>query len=300
MRELVIDGRRIADDAPCYVCAEIGGNHGGSEAVAAMLIREAAEAGADAVKFQRRHNQTLYTSALLAKPYGGEHSYGDTYGQHRAALELPLTTLARLQKVAAQEDVTWFATAFDERSMADLMDLHVPAIKIHSGGLTDERLIRCAAATGVPVLLSTGGGTLEDIQRAVDWLAGAPHAILHCTASYPLQACEANLRAIGTLRAQFPTTVIGWSSHYPGLSLSLVAYAFGARILEHHVTLSRAAKGTDHGFSLEPKGLRTLVEDLGTVQQALGTGQKVVYPSERAPLAKMTRTQTTEGWRIAG
>ena len=300
MRELVIDQRRIADDTPAYVIAEIGNNHGGDEGTARQLVDVAADAGVDAVKFQRRHVPTLYTAQALAKPYGGDHSYGDTYGAHRQALELPLGALARLQKQAAEHSVTWFATAFDERSMADLMDLHVPCVKIHSGGLTDERLIRCAASTGVPVILSTGGGTLADIKQAVKWLEGTPHAILHCTASYPLKAEDANLHAILTLRASFPETVIGWSSHYPGLSLSLIAYAFGARILEHHITLNRASKGTDHGFSLEPKGLRTLVEDLDTVRKAFGTGEKVVLPSEVAPIAKMRRTLTDEGWRIAG
>jgi N-acetylneuraminate synthase/sialic acid synthase len=115
-----------------------------------------------------------------------------------------------------------------------------------------------------------------------------------------LLPAEANLRMIWTLRRRYPDTVIGFSSHAPGIALSLIAYAFGARIIEHHVTLNRASRGTDHGFSLEPKALQTLVEDLEKVRVALGDGRKRFYPSERMPLAKMRRHQTAEGWKIDG
>ena len=161
-------------------------------------------------------------------------------------------------------------------------------------------LLRHVAGLDVPVLLSTGGGTIEDIDRAVDALQGCSHAILHCTASYPLTPVEANLRVILMLRTRYPDTVIGFSSHSPGIAFSLIAYAFGARIIEHHFTLSRAGKGTDHGFSLEPKGLQTLIEDLGKLRLALGDGVKRFYPSEVKPIAKMRRVETSEGWRITG
>ena len=141
---------------------------------------------------------------------------------------------------------------------------------------------------------------MDEIDRAVETLGSCPHAILHCTASYPLVPHEANLRVIGVLRQRYPETVIGFSSHSPGLMLSLVAYAFGARIIEHHVTLNRASKGTDHGFSLEPKGLQTLVEDLEKARVAIGDGVKRFYQSERAPIAKMRRVLTEEGLRIVG
>lgn len=299
-REFTLDGRVISDDSPCYVIAEIGGNHGGSVATARDMIRAAAHAGASAVKFQKRDNATLYSEALLQAPYENEQSFGPTYGAHRTALEFGHDELVQCQKMATAHRVTCFATAFDEASVDVLMALGMPALKIASGGLTDHALLRYAAQFDQPILLSTGGGTLADIRKAVDSLGDCPHAILHCTASYPLKPDEANLRVIGTLRQEFPHTVIGWSSHHPGIGLSLVAYAFGARILEHHVTLSRASKGTDHGFSLEPKGLQTLVDDLGKVRQAIGDGIKVFYDSERKPIAKMRRTRTTEGLRIVG
>lgn len=286
---MTIAGRVIDDASPCYVIAEIGGNHGGSLETAHQLVLTAQRAGADIVKFQKRHNPTLYTAALLGQPYDHEHSFGATYGAHREMLELS----ARQMQAAAGE-MPWFATAFDERS-ADELAPYVPAFKIHSGGLTDLPLLRHVAAVGKPVILSTGGGTLEDIDRAVETLGPCPHAILHCTASYPLPSAEANLRCVLTLRERYPDTVIGFSSHSPGITFSLVAYALGARILEHHVTLNRASKGTDHAFSLEPKGLQTLVDDLEKVRQAMGDGVKRVYASERKPLAKMTRRDVGRG-----
>ncbi len=296
MRELTIAGRRIADDEPCYVIAELGGNHGGSMAVAEQMCNAAKRSGADIVKFQKRDNANLYTQALLDKSYENENSFGATYGAHRDAIELPTSAM----DFAALCDGPWFATAFDERSADSLYAAHVPAFKVHSGGLTDGPLLRHLGTFGLPVLVSTGGGTLDDIDRAVEWLGDCPHALLHCTASYPLKPEEANLRCILAMRERYPTTVVGFSSHSPGIAASLIAYAFGARIVEHHFTLNRASKGTDHPFSLEPKGLQTLVEDLETVRKALGDGIKKFYPSEVAPISKMRRVNTPEGYKIAG
>ena len=300
MRSLTIAGRVIDDDAPAYVIAELGNNHGGDVRVASQMIRIAAAAGADACKLQKRDNERLYTTALRDAPYANEHSYGPTYGAHRAALELGGDAYRALQIEAARQPVTLFATAFDEASAAFIAEIGMPAIKIHSGGLTDARLLKFVATYQRPVIVSTGGGTLDDIDRAHDLLGDCPHAFLHCTASYPLLPEQANLRVISTLRARYPDTVIGFSSHAPGIALSLVAYAFGARILEHHVTLNRAGKGTDHGFSLEPKGLSTLVDDLAKARAAMGDGVKRFLEVERAPIAKMRRRETEEGWKIGG
>ncbi len=300
MRELLLDGRLINDDSPCYVIAELGGNHGGSVETACQMIQAAADAGADAIKLQKRDNETLYSRALLDAPYDNENSYGPTYGAHRAVLEFTAENYAACRAAAKKHQISWFATAFDEASVDFLLLAGSPALKIASGGLTDHALLRYAASFGRPILLSTGGGTLGDIHRAVDSLGDCPHALLHCTASYPLVPREANLRVIGKLRQDFPNTVIGFSSHHPGIALSLVAYAFGARILEHHFTLNRASKGTDHGFSLEPKGLQTLVEDLEKARIAIGDGVKVFYESEKKPIAKMRRVRTADGWRIVG
>lgn len=299
--EITIAGRRIADDEPCYVIAELGHNHGGSVDVAEHMIRVATRCGASATKLQKRHNATLYTKAMLAQPYEHEHSFGPTYGKHRAALELDAFGYLRCFAAACDAGVACFATAFDEHSADFLLALGVPAIKVHSGGLTDRSLLRHVSSCGVPILLSTGGGTATDIDQAVQLVTAKTDrlAILHCTAAYPvLDFSQLNLRCIVTLKQRYPDLVIGWSGHDSGIAMALIAYACGARIIEKHFTLNRAAKGTDHGFSLEPVGLTKLCRDLARAHVALGDGVKTIYETERSPLSKMRRWYINGRWQI--
>lgn len=293
MRELTIDTRRIADDEPCYVIAELGHNHGGKVATAAHMIKVAAACGASAVKLQKRDCANLYTRALLEQPYENENSFGRTYGEHRAALEFGLQQYISCRAIAGAHDVAFFATAFDEASADFLMGVDVPAFKIASGDLTNIPLIKHVASLGKPVIISTGGGDWSDVDRAVEALSAvtADYALLHCTAAYPVQEfSELNLLAIVEMRQRYPGTVIGWSGHDNGIAMSLVAYALGARIIEKHFTLNRASKGTDHAFSLEPAGLRKLVRDLDRARLAFGDGRKRAFPSEVGPLAKMAKS----------
>jgi sialic acid synthase len=291
MRELIIDGTRIADDEPAYVIAELGHNHGGSLDTAKEMIRMAASCGVSAVKLQKRDNANLYTQKLLDEPYENENSFGKTYGEHRAALEFGREEYQACQSVAQARNVTLFATAFDERSADFLMEIGVPAIKVASGDLTNTPLLKHLASFGVPIVLSTGGGLPSDIDRALSCLSTAQVAVLHCTASYPVRDfSELNLRCILTLRNRYPDLVIGWSGHDTGIAMALVAYTFGARLIEKHVTLNRTAKGTDHAFSLEPAGLRRLVRDLERARVAVGDGVKTRYLSEDGPLRKMAKS----------
>jgi sialic acid synthase len=303
MRQLQIGNRRISDSDPCYVIAEIGGNHGGSVLTACDMIRIAAACGADAVKFQCRDNDTLYSDLLLNQAYENENSYGKTYGEHRKALELSDDALATCCFTAEQSKVTCFATAFDERSVERILMLGMPAIKIASGGLTDLALLRTVAEARVPVVLSTGGGTFREIDTAVNTITAVHSqlAVLHCTACYPVRDfAELNLACIQTLRERFPELVIGWSGHDSGIAMSLMAYTLGARIIEKHFTTNRANKGTDHAFSLEPSGLSKLCRDLQRAHVAYGDGVKRYLPSEVGPLSKMRRRETPEGLRITG
>lgn len=291
-RELTIAGTRIADDAPCYVIGEIGHNHGGSLERAYDIIEAMAEAGVSAVKLQRRTNRAIYTRALLQRPYEHEHSYGATYGAHREALELSLADTDAAFGFARTFEIGAFATAFDEHAADELMAIGTPAIKIASGDLTNTPFLRHVAQLCVPLILSTGGGTLDDITRAVDTITAYTHqlAILHCTAAYPVHDhAELNLRVIPALRTRFPDYVIGWSGHDTGIAMPVLAYSLGARIIEKHVTLNRTWKGTDQAFSLEPGGVRRMVRDLERARVALGDGIKRVYPSEIKPLEKMRK-----------
>lgn len=303
MRRLTLAGKIISDNNPCYVVAEIGQNHNGSVDNATALIRSAAKAGADAVKLQKRHNATLYTGEMLSKPYVHEHSFGATYGAHRAALEFDQDEYLACQAQAAQSHVHLLATAFDEKSVEFLMSLNVPAIKIASAGVTDSALLAYASACRVPLILSTGGGTLKDIDRAVNTVTSfhSELAILHCTATYPVRnPVELNLRCIQSLRDAYPDFVIGWSGHDSGFEMSLIAYALGARIIEKHFTLDRSMRGADHLFSLEPHELEQLCTELRRGHEALGNGVKAYYPSELPAIAKMRRRTTSTGLKITG
>src|SRR6266571_8208293 len=288
-RQLTVDGVRIADDAPCYVIAEIGHNHQGDVEKAKQLIHSAHEWGASAVKLQKRSNRTLYTRAFYEQPYDNESSFGATYGEHREALELDADEYRELQSYARELGITFFATAWDFESADFLAELDVPAYKIASGDLKNTPLQRYIAQLGKPMFLSTGGGTLEDIERAVDAILPINDqlCVLQCTAAYPAASEELNLHVITKLRERFPGLVIGLSDHQNGIAMALVAYMLGARVIEKHFTLNHAAKGTDHAFSLMPEGMRKLVRDLRRVPGALGDGVKRPLEIEEAPIRKM-------------
>jgi sialic acid synthase len=288
-RELTIGSTRVHDDGDCYVIAEIGHNHQGSVERAKDLFRAAKECGVDAVKLQKRSNRTLYTKAMYESPYDNENSFGLTYGAHREALEFGWDEYVELKRYAAEIGVTFFATAFDVESADFLAKLEMPAYKIASGDLNNLPLLTHVARIGKPVIVSTGGGSIDDVQRLYDEVKpiNAQLCLLQCTASYPAEPEDMNLRVIGTFRDRYPDLVIGLSDHQNGIAMADVAYILGARVIEKHFTLNRAWKGTDHAYSLEPVGMRKLVRDLRRVRAALGTGQKQPLPVEKKPLFKM-------------
>ncbi|HEU5256632.1 MAG TPA: N-acetylneuraminate synthase family protein [Vicinamibacterales bacterium] len=287
-----IGRHEIGDESRCYVIAEIGHNHQGNLDKARELFREAKLAGAHAVKLQKRDNRGLYTRAAYNKPYDNENSFGSTYGEHREFLEFGLQEYRQLQTFAAELGVDFFSTAFDLASADFLRDLDVPAYKIASGDLKSTPLLRHVASFGKPVVISTGGAVIDDVQRAYDTIMpiNPQLAILQCTAGYPAAFEELDLRVISTFRERFPGAVIGFSSHDNGIAMPVAAYMLGARIVEKHFTLNRASKGTDHAFSLEPVGLRKMVRDLERTHKALGNGFKKIYDSEKAPITKMGKS----------
>jgi N-acetylneuraminate synthase/sialic acid synthase len=289
VRELVIDGKRISDDAACFVIAEIGHNHQGSVERARELFVAARDCGVDAVKLQKRDNRSLFTRAQYDAPYDNENSLGPTYGAHREALELDGAAYAELQVLARELGLVFFATAFDVPSADLLASLEMPAYKIASGDLRNTPLLRRVASIGKPMIVSTGGATIEDVDRAVETVLPLnPNVcLLQCTAAYPAAVEELNLQVITTLRERYPELVVGLSDHQDGIAMSVAAYMLGARVIEKHFTLSHTLKGTDHAFSLMPEGMRKLVRDLKRIPAALGDGVKLPLPSEEGPLRKM-------------
>jgi len=287
-----IGAHEIGDHAPCYVIAEIGHNHQGSLDKARELFREARLAGAHAVKLQKRDNRGLYTRAAFNKPYDNENSFGATYGEHREFLEFGMKEYRELQRYAAELGVDFFATAFDMASADFIGELDMPAFKIASGDVKSTPLLKHVASFGKPIVISTGGALLDDVQRAYDTIMAInPQlGILQCTAGYPASFEELDLRVVTQYRERFPGAVIGYSGHDNGIAMPVAAYVLGARIVEKHFTLNRAMKGTDHAFSLEPVGLRKMVRDLERTHKALGDGQKKIYETEKAPIIKMGKS----------
>jgi len=288
-RQLVIGDRVISDETEAYVIAEIGHNHQGSLKTAKEMFQAAADCGVAAVKLQKRDNKTLYTKAMYDKSYDHENSFGTTYGEHREALEFDKTEYTELQNEAARLKVTFFATAFDFKSADFLAELNPPAYKIASGDLKTLPLLKHVAKIGKPMIVSTGGGNMDDVQRAYDTIMpiNPRLCLLQCTCGYPAEFAELDLRVISTFREKFPDVVIGFSGHDNGIAMSVAAYVLGARVMEKHFTLNRAMKGTDHVFSLEPVGMKKMVRDLQRTRLALGDGRKKVYASEASPVLKM-------------
>ena len=289
MRKIIIDGKTIQDFSQAYVIAEIGHNHQGDLETAKKMFRVAKECGADAVKLQKRDNRALYTKAAHDKPYDNRNSYGTTYGEHREALEFEETEYRELFEYARDIGITMFSTAFDFASADFLAKFNTPAFKIASGDLKNIPLLTHIAGFQKPMVLSTGGATMEDVNRAYDAIMPLNEqlAILQCTASYPADFNELNLGVITTFRDRFPNTIIGLSSHDNGIAMAVAAYMLGARIVEKHFTLNHTLKGTDHAFSLEPIGLRKMVRDLNRCHGAMGDGIKRIYDSEVTPIMKM-------------
>ncbi len=289
---ITIAGRVIDDASDCYVIAEIGHNHQGNLETAKAMFSAAKEAGADAVKLQKRDNRRLFTKAAFDRPYHSENAYGPTYGLHREALEFGREEYLELVDHARRIGVCFFATAFDEPSAEFLAELDMPAYKIASGDLRNTVLLAHVARIGKPMIVSTGGAHFDDVRRACDTILplNPQLCVLQCTAAYPVEWHEIDLAVITTFRNEFPEVVAGLSAHDSGIAIAIAAYVLGARVIEKHFTLNRAMRGTDHAFSLEPVGLKKMVRDLQRTRIALGDGVKKVYASELLPLVKMSKS----------
>ena len=289
MGKFKIGDNEINNESCSYVIAEIGHNHQGNLETCMKMFRVARKCGAQAVKLQKRDNRALYTKMLYDQPYDNRNSYGKIYGEHREFLEFGKDEYLELKCYAKELHLDFICTPFDFPSVDFLAEIDLSAYKIASGDLKNIPLQKKVAGLGKPMFLSTGGGSIDDVQRAYDTIMpiNSQLCIMQCTASYPCEPEQMNLRVIETFSERFTDVVIGLSDHQNGISMSLVAYTLGARVFEKHFTLNHTWRGTDHSFSLEPSGLKKMVRDLHNAQKAIGDGVKKPTSSETAPLYKM-------------
>jgi N-acetylneuraminate synthase len=283
-----IGSNNVGPGQPVYVIAEIGLNHNGDVELAKQLIDVAAESGAQAVKFQKRTPEISTPEHMKNTPR--ETPWGTmTYLEYRYRVEFNREQYVEIGDYATLRGLDWFASPWDEEAVDFLEDLNVVAHKVASASVTDIGLLNALAATGKPIILSTGMSTMRQIDTAIETLGTDNLIVLHATSTYPLPPEEANLRMITTLKHRYPELPIGYSGHERGLQISLAAVALGADAVERHITLDRTMWGSDHAASLEPAGLEHLVRDIRIISEGLGDGVKRVFPGEEAPMAKLRR-----------
>jgi N-acetylneuraminate synthase len=286
MNPVQIGERRVGVGEPTFVVAEIGINHNGSLDLAKALIDAAVMAGCDAVKFQKRTVDIVYSSAELARPR--ENPFGPTNGDLKRGLEFGADQYAQIDRHCKSKGIMWFASCWDELSVDFLEQFSPPCYKIASASLTDDNLLRHHRKTGQPLIASTGMSTSEQIDHAVELLGRKDLILLHATSTYPSKLEELNLRVIPRLLERYGIP-IGYSGHEVGLYTTLAAVVLGACLVERHITLDRASWGSDQAASVEPQGFARLVKDIRAVEAGLGDGVKRVYESEIPILQKLRR-----------
>lgn len=284
------NNRVIGQGQPCFIIAEIGINHNGSLESALKLIDEAAKAGCDAVKFQKRTPEVSTPrdqwEVMRDTPWGRM-----SYLEYRYKVEFGKEEYAAIDERAKEKGIIWFASCWDEESV-DFLEQFDPAIyKAASAALTDLPLLKKKISTGKPLIISTGMSTMEEIETAVEHIGTNSLLIAHSTSSYPAPTQELNLRMISTLQQRFPEVPIGYSGHETGLATTSAAVAIGATFIERHFTLDRALWGSDQAASVEPVGMARLVKDIRDIEAAMGDGIKKVYDSELGPRAKLRRVK---------
>ncbi|MFC6644711.1 N-acetylneuraminate synthase family protein [Granulicella cerasi] len=286
MKSVRIGKRELGPGLPCYIIAEIGINHNGDLDLAKRLISVAVAAGCDAVKFQKRTVEVVYSAKELSAPR--PNPFGTTNGDLKRGLEFDELDYAEIASFCQQVKIDWFASPWDEASVDFMEHFDTPAYKVASASLTDDNLLRRIRRTGKPVIASTGMSTYDEIDHAVRVLGTDDLVLLHTTSTYPAQYGELNLRAIPSMAERYGVPV-GYSGHETGIPTSVAAAVLGACCVERHITLDRAMWGSDQAASLEPNGISRLVRDIRLCEQSMGDGIKRVYDEEIPVMQKLRR-----------
>jgi len=283
VNRVAVGRKSVGQGEPCLIIAEAGVNHNGNPKLAADLVRAAADAGADAVKFQLFDPDALASAKAPQAAYQKQNA-GDMESQVAMlrGLVLPLDTWADLKALSLSLGLEFLCSPFDTGSATTLFELGIPAFKVGSGELTNHPFLVELAGYGLPMLLSTGMATLDEVQAAVSAICEKGHVplvLLHCVSAYPADPSDCNLKAMKTMEDAFAVPV-GFSDHTDDTVVSVAAAALGAKVIEKHLTLDRSLAGPDHRASLEPSEFRQLCSDIRTAEAALGTGVKNPVHSE--------------------
>lgn len=282
-----IGNKLVGAGRPHFIVAELGINHNGSLDIAKKLIDLAAAHDCDAVKFQKRTIEVVYTPEELARPR--ENPFGTTNEDLKRGLEFGQEEYEEINRYCKEKNILWFASCWDEGSVDFIDQFDPPAYKIASASLTDDNLLKHTRSKGKPIILSTGMSTLDEIKHAVEVLGENDLIILHCTATYPSKLEELNLNLIPVLKEMFPRNPIGYSCHSPGIVEPIMGAVLGACLIEKHITLDRTMWGSDHAASLGPDGLYRMARDIRNLPGVLGDGEKRVYESEIPIKEKLRR-----------
>ena len=269
-----------------FIISEIGINHNGSLEIAKQLIDVAKDAGADAVKFQKRTIDLVYTKEMLDSPR--ESPWGKTQREQKQGLELSVEDYREIDVYCQEKNIEWFASAWDIESQKFLRQFDTKFNKIASAMIVYEPLLRMVADEKKHTFISTGMSSPVHIDRAVAIFreAGCPFELMHCISTYPMSDEDANLKRINTLRGRYGVDV-GYSGHEVGLAVSYAAAAMGITSLERHITLDRAMYGSDQSASIEPIGFRQLVGAVRKIEQAMGDGALEMHPKEASMAVKL-------------
>ena len=286
MSTVQIGNKQVGDGQPCYVIAEVGINHNGDIDLAKRLISVAVAAGCDAVKFQKRTVDIVYTAKELAQPR--PNPFGDTNGDLKHGLEFEADDYEEIASFCKQLKMPWLVSPWDEQSVDFMEKYDTPVYKIASASLTDDNLLKHVRATGKPILASTGMSTYDEIDHAVQVLGKDKLILMHTTSTYPAKYEQLNLLAIPEMRQRYGVPV-GYSGHETGIPTSVAAAVLGACVVERHITMDRAMWGSDQAASLEPNGISRLVRDIRLCEQSMGDGVKRVYEEEIPVMKKLRR-----------
>ena len=269
-----------------FIIGEIGINHNGNMEIAKNLIDVAVESGADAVKFQKRTIEKVYTESFLSSYR--ESPWGTSQRDQKEGLEFNEKQYKEIDSYCKTKGITWFASAWDLESQSFLRNFNLSYNKIASAMIVYEELLHEVASEGKHTFISTGLSEMKDIKKAVDIFKKhkCPFELMHCVSTYPMEDKNANLKTIDTLREEFECNV-GYSGHETGLAISCGAAALGISSLERHITLDRAMYGSDQAASIEPNGLKQLIGSVRKIELAMGDGKKKILDEEKEIAKKL-------------